>query len=390
MILISNLAHPWPVSRGFATGLDTIPDSVKLWKAAVDLEAPADACILLGRAVECCPQSVDLWLALAHLETYENARKVLNRARKAIPTERAIWISAAKLEETAENEGNVGRLIELGIKSLQGNMVEINRDLWMADAQACDKSGHVQTCQAIVRAVIGIGVEDEDCLETWLEDAESFVKNEAYNAARAVYAHCLTAFPSNEDLWEQVAFFEKEHGTRESLDAHLRKAVRYCPKAETLWLMAAKSAWLGGNVPEARTILASAFSANQNNEDIWLAAVKLESENNEHERARLLLTNARQKAGTARVWIKSARLEWVLGNLDGASKLLADAVVLHPAEPKLWMMRGQICEQQGKVDEAREHYTQGLKNCPHSIPLWLLHARLEVKAGLCVCVCVCL
>lgn len=56
--------------------LETVPDSVTLWKAAVDLEAPADACVLLSRAVECCPTSVELWLALARLETYENARKV--------------------------------------------------------------------------------------------------------------------------------------------------------------------------------------------------------------------------------------------------------------------------------------------------------------------------
>ena len=74
---------------------------MKLWQAAVDLEDPEDAKILLGRAVECCPQSVELWLALAYLEPYEDARKVLNRARKNIPTERAIWITAAKLEEAA-------------------------------------------------------------------------------------------------------------------------------------------------------------------------------------------------------------------------------------------------------------------------------------------------
>ena len=56
--------------------LEHIPTSVRLWKAAVELEAPDDARILLSRAVECCPMSVELWLALARLEDYENARKV--------------------------------------------------------------------------------------------------------------------------------------------------------------------------------------------------------------------------------------------------------------------------------------------------------------------------
>ena len=41
-----------------------------------------------------------------------------------------------------------------------------------------------------------------------------------------------------------------------------------------------------GDIPAARSILALAFQANSNSEDIWLAAVKLESENNEDERAR--------------------------------------------------------------------------------------------------------
>ncbi len=56
--------------------LETIPTSVRLWKAAVELEEIEDAKILLGRAVECCPLSVELWLALARLEDYDNARKV--------------------------------------------------------------------------------------------------------------------------------------------------------------------------------------------------------------------------------------------------------------------------------------------------------------------------
>ena len=68
--------------------------------------------------------------------------------------------------------------------------------------------------------------------------------NEAYECARAVYAHALTVFPSKTDLWLSAAYFEKSHGSRESLEALLQKAVAHCPKAEVLWLMGAKSKWL--------------------------------------------------------------------------------------------------------------------------------------------------
>lgn len=59
----------------------------------------------------------------------------------------------------------------------------------------------------------------------------------------------------------------------------LRKATENCSDAENLWLMYAKSRWQGGDVEGARQILSQAFRHNPNSEEIWTAAVKLESEN---------------------------------------------------------------------------------------------------------------
>lgn len=41
------------------------------------------------------------------------------------------------------------------------------------DAEECDKAGSVATCQAVIRAVIGIGIDEEDRKRTWMEDADS-------------------------------------------------------------------------------------------------------------------------------------------------------------------------------------------------------------------------
>lgn len=378
----SALACPFFVfSQSNKTALEVIPDSVRLWQAAVDLESPEDACVLLGRAVECCPHSTELWLALAHLETYDNARKVLNKARKAIPTERQIWIAAARLEETAGKKDNVKRIVETAIDSLRANMVEINRDHWLEDAENCDKAGSVETCQAIVEAVLDVGVDEEDRMDTWMEDAERCINHGAYNCARAIFAHALQSgnHRTSEDLWLKVAFFEREHGTRETLESQLKQAVRFCPHSETLWLMGAKSAWMGGDVNEARTILARAFDANPDSEEIWLAAIKLESENNEYVHARTLLARAREKANTPRVWVKSVRLEWVLGNMEGALELVKQGLAKHETEPKLWMMHAQMLEQQGQLDAAREVYADAVKRLPNSVTLWKLAAQLEVR-----------
>lgn len=73
---------------------------------------------------------------------------------------------------------------------------------------------------------------------------------------------------------------------------------------------------MAGEIDTARKILEEAFRANADSEEIWLAAFKLEFENNEADRARLLLAKARQSDATStqRVWMKSAIVERQLGN----------------------------------------------------------------------------
>ena len=46
------------------------------------------------------------------------------------------------------------QIIERAVQSLKANMVEINRDLWLKEAEECDIAGSVTTCQAIIRTII--------------------------------------------------------------------------------------------------------------------------------------------------------------------------------------------------------------------------------------------
>lgn len=58
--------------------------------------------------------------------------------------------------------------------------------------------------------------------------------------------------------------------------------------------------------------------------------------------------------------MKSVKLEWVLGNIEAAQELCTEALKHYEDFPKLWMMRGQIEEQSGNMDKAREAYNQGV------------------------------
>ena len=133
--------------------------------------------------------------------------------------------------------------------------------------------------------MIGKGIDDEDRKHSWIDDAEHCATRGAVECARAVYSHLMEVFPGKKSVYRAAAFFEKSHGTRQTYESLLELAVRKVPGAEQLWLMLAKSKWLAGDVDAARKVLAESFEANKNSEEIWLAAVKLEAESEEFERA---------------------------------------------------------------------------------------------------------
>eukprot|EP01083_Nonionella_stella_P289971 986707_1 len=289
--------------------LEFIPNSVKLWKAAIAKEMNEnDARIMLSRAVECVPTSVEMWMALANLESYDQAKRVLNLAREAVPTSVEIWVTAAKLQEAHGNEHAVEKIIGKAVSSLMDHKVVIEREDWLKEGAKCEASGSPLTCQAIVRATIGMGIEEQDRRNTWSQDAAQFLEKGSIETARAIYAHMLTVYPAKPKIWWEASQLEKKHGTYESLCNILQAATTYCRQSEAFWLMYAKEKWLHGDVDGSREILSEAFVA-QSSEAVWLAAVKLESENNEIDRARMLLEKARGKCNTPRVWMKSALLE---------------------------------------------------------------------------------
>lgn len=368
--------------RVLRKALENVPQSVQLWKEAVNLEVdPNDAKTLLARATDLLPLSVELWLALARLETYQNARKVLNNARKAVRTSPEIWIAAIRLEEQQGNDTRLDALMSRALSELEEFGGALTREKWIEEAERCEQEGATLTCQAIIKATLGMGIDEEDRKRVWLDDAESAIAKQCYDTARAIYAYALRIFPQKKGIWRRAAELEKAHGSKETVNDLLEKAVESCPHAEVLWLMYAKEKWLSGDVSSARKVLERAFAQNPNNEDIWLAAVKVEAENGESEAARMLLERARQEAKTERVWKKSVVLERELGDNQRALQLVNQALAIYPKYDKLWMMKGQIFEDLGKVVGAREAYGNGIKNCPHSIPLWILAARLEVNAG---------
>ena len=377
--------HPEAQRGVLRKGLEMNPNSVVLWKAAIELEEEEDARILLAVAVEKVPHSVEMWLALARLETYDNARRVLNKARKVLPAERAVWIAAAKLEESQNHQETVELIIGKALQSLAKNDAVISRDQWLAEAESAESAGAPLTSAAIIKYAVGLGVDVEDQMRTWTADATASLSRGAVATARAILAHALASFPSKSKLWMQAVGLERKHGSAQSLDEVLAAASERLPKQEYFWLVRAKEKWISGDVDKARDILEKAFEANPNSESVWLAAAKLEWETGEIHRAKVLLERARADAPSGRVYMKSALLERECKQFDEALKLIDDGLQKYPKFDKLYMMGGQICSEdletkESNLNRARKFYQKGIEKCPKCVTLWILVSALEENA----------
>ena len=363
--------------------LENIPNSVQLWKATISAEEnPQDAKLLLSKAVECIPSSVELWIAFAKLETGSNAQKILNRARVANPASHLIWLAAAKLMEKENQTERIGKVLEAAIRELTriGSMPE--KEVWIREAENCEDEKYLSTCNEIIIQTIAIDVEEEVLKSTLLEEAEKFTQSNHKECARFVYEYALSLMPTKKSIWRTYAFFEKDLGEKEKLLEILQRSVEECPKGQIFWLIYAKEMWMDGNVEMARHILKDAFEYHPDSEQLWLAAIKLEMETKNFDKAETLLADARIKASTAAVWMKSAVLYRILKKSSKALDLVNQAIEKYPQTLKLWIIKGQILlDDLNQFEEAKAHYELAVKKLSKSPILWVLYSRLEESKG---------
>ncbi|RPA91458.1 hypothetical protein L873DRAFT_1838664 [Choiromyces venosus 120613-1] len=316
---------------------------------AMRLNEPANAKIKVADSVSHNPKSVNLWVEGMELEKELKALDI-------IPHSVVLWKEAIKLkDDPADAKTLVARAVQLALlnkarkaiptirlQGQQGNTNKVNvmkRRVQIKEAEKCKEEGAVETCQAIIRETPRWQLEDLDRKKIWIEDAEASISKVKYETARAICAFTLRVFWVKKSIWHAAADFVKNHGRKE-------------PR------------W---NVREK----------GPNNEDMWLAAVKLEAENTQHATAREPLATARREDGTHRAWVKSVAFERQQENTNTVLYLVNHRLQLCPKAERFWMMKGP-------TPPAQEAYNTGTKACPTSVTLWLLLPLLEENPGILV------
>lgn len=189
--------------------------------------------------------------------------------------------------------------------------------------------------------------------------------------ARAIYSHALSVFPGKKSIWRRAAQLEKAHGSRESLDALLKKAVTYCPQAEVLWLMAAKEKWLSGACLAGLGGSRAGWSlGGQQAEVLWLTAVGMLSVRSDHHAAPPPISHlsACLQATSGGVCGSGGGLCSVLacshthfphplctfvGDVPGARAVLEEAFIRNPDSEEIWLAAFKVEFENAELDRAR-------------------------------------
>ncbi|ODV96635.1 hypothetical protein PACTADRAFT_48466 [Pachysolen tannophilus NRRL Y-2460] len=374
---------PFSAKRVLRKGLEKIPTSIELWKRAVDLEDDVEnAKKLLNKAVELIPNSIELWITLINLEKdFSQCKKFLNDARKANPSSVEIWIYAAKLEEkNTANEIKINKLLKKGITELiSKHHCELTRDDWIREAIDCEVAGYDLTCNGIIQSTFDFQLDDYDFdekLKILKKDADMALKQNFIETSRAMYRYILENYQKDIATWHSYIDLERNHGSLMDLYLVLEDAIAKNPNYEIFWLMYAKAKWMNGDINEARKILDDAFKKLPNNEDIWLASIKLENSTQNIDKCLEYFEKAKDVVGSERIYYKYITFQRAYNN-EKALELVEEGLEKFPTCDKLHMQKGQILQDLGKNEEAREAFKIGVNNCKKSIPLWLLLSRLE-------------
>jgi len=103
-------------------------------------------------------------------------------------------------------------------------------------------------------------------------------------------------------------------------------------------------------VPAACAILEEAVRGHPTSEEIWLAAFKLEFENQSTSVRAGCWPRRARRGGTERVWMKSAIPEREVGNVEEEARCCRRGCSSSQGFHKLWLMLGQLEARQGRLD----------------------------------------
>lgn len=365
--------------------LESLPLSTQLWEKLIELQDDsANAKKLLEKAIELCPTHWDFMLALIGLSDYTESKKLLNKSRKLLPDNFDVWVAAAKLEERENDKITDDKLFKILEKGLLAVTLTLDRQVLFDYADTCQKDGYTKTCKALIRHGAS-KIDPGTSLSILLHEASKYSKA----ISSYIYDYLIVKFPNDVEGWVQVFESLKEAKDLLRLYEFYQKAIDANPNTVLFSLMYAKDKWiLDNDIPEARKILAKSLQANMENEDLWIARIKLEVKTRHYPQALEISEQSIIHCATSsRIWYKHIHLLGCVHFSDPKlcatseiSSIIDKALDILPECEKINLQKVQHflrgCDD---FKRAREVAAISTRTCPKSSALWILLAEIDEK-----------
>ncbi|KAK4759983.1 hypothetical protein SAY87_023114 [Trapa incisa] len=384
------------------------------------------------RALEVDYRNHTLWLKYAEMEMknkfINHARNVWDRAVSLLPRIDQLWYKYIHMEEILGNIAGARQIFERWMSwtpdqqgwlsyikfELRYNEIDRARGIyerfvlchpkvsaWIKYAKFEMKNGEVFKARVIYERAVEKLADDEEAEVLFVAFAEFEERCKETERARCIYKFALDHIPKGraEDLYRKFVAFEKQYGDREGIeDAIVGKRrfqyedeVRKNPLNYDSWFDYIRLEESVGNKERTREVYERAISNVPPAEEkrywqryiyLWINyALYEELDAEDMERTRdvyreCLKLIPHKNFSFAKIWLLAAQFEIRQLNLDGARKILGNAIGRAPKD-KIFKTYIEIELQLGNIDRCRMLYEKYLEWSPENCYAWSKYAELE-------------
>lgn len=302
------------------------------------------------------------------LADIKKARLLLRSVTDTDPKRADGWIAAARLEYEQGKDVEAQRLLAKGCKHCPKN-----KDVWL-------ESARINTTENAKRILAEAVTHIPNSVDIWVQAMK--LENEN-NTKRRVMRKALEMIPESVKLWKEAVELEADPNDAKLL---LARATELIPSAIELWLALARIE----TYDNARQVLNKARKANRTSYEIWIAGARLEEQQGNSDRVRVLIDSAIQnltKHGgmlSREQWIQEAEKSEEDGGVLTAQSIIPAILDLgldDEEKKDTWMDDADGAIERSHPETARAIFLHALKVFPTKKSIWRKAAAFEKSLG---------
>ncbi|GAA0173494.1 RNA splicing factor [Lithospermum erythrorhizon] len=350
------------------------------------------------RAVTLLPRVDQLWYKYIHMEEILNnvagARQIFERWMGWQPDQQG-WLSYIKFELRYNEVERARAIFDRFV------LCHPKVSAWIRFAKFEMKNGEVPRARNVYERAVDKLADDEDAEVLFVAFAEFEEKCKEVERARCIYKFALDRIPKvrAEDLYRKFVAFEKQYGDKEGIeDAIVGKRrfqyedeVRKNPLNYDAWFDYIRLEESVGSKGRIREVFERAIANVPPAQEkrywqryiyLWINyALYEELDAQDMDRTRDVYKECsavipHEKFSFAKVWLLAAQFEIRQLNLQGARKILGQAIGRAPKD-KIFKKYIEIELQLGNIDRCRKLYEKYLEWSPENCYAWSKYAELE-------------